>query len=384
MISIQEKISIMNFIKIFFILFVINVFLFTSCKDDDQQDPCSSTFDQIALFTNVADNIILPNYENLKSELDELSIITQVFVTNPDENGLSGLRVAFKEAYSSWQSAAQFEFGPAEDVFLRNSLNTFTVNTNRVEFNIENEINNFDQPDTYDQGFPALDFLLFGISGSDSVLETVKLYRENADKEKYKKYLTDLVVNMQTKVTNTYETWKNSYRDSFVTRTGTAAGNSLSQIINSWNQNYELVKRNKIGVPSGVLDLNFPLPDKVEAFYSGISSSLAIDALNASLNLYLGVGNTGINGVGLDDFINEVNAEKNGKTLDEVIQEQFAKALNAVSALPDPLSESIENDELPTVLAYNEITRQVVNIKTDLPSVLCISITYVDNPSDSD
>ena len=159
---------------------------------------------------------------------------------------------------------------------------------------------------------------------------------------------------------------------------------NLSQIINSWNQNYELVKRNKIGVPSGVLDLNFPLPDKVEAFYSGISSSLAIDALNASLNLYLGVGNTGINGVGLDDFINEVNAEKNGKTLDEVIQEQFAKALNAVSALPDPLSESIENDELPTVLAYNEITRQVVNIKTDLPSVLCISITYVDNPSDSD
>ena len=189
---------------------------------------------------------------------------------------------------------------------------------------------------------------------------------------------------MQSKVTQTHDTWKNGYRDSFVTKTGTAAGNSLSQIINSWNENYELIKRNKIGVPSGVLDLNFPLADKVEAVYSGISSSLAVEALNASLSLYLGKGKDGIDRVGLDDFLNEINAEKNEKTLDEVIQEQFANAINAVSALPDPLSEAIENDEMPTVLAYNEITKQVINIKTDLPSVLCISITYVDNPSDSD
>lgn len=374
----------MKFLKIFLILSISSAFLLTSCKEDDVQDPCSSDFDQVALFSNVADNIVIPSYENLKSRIDELSIMTQSFVDNPTENSLNELRIAFKESYLTWQSAAQFEFGPAEDVFLRNSLNNFPANTGQIEFNIENEVNNFDQPDTYDQGFPALDYLLFGIAGSDDLTETVKIYTENLNREKYRKYLSDLVTDMEFKVTSTHDEWKNSYRDAFVTKTGTAAGNSLSQIINGWNENYELIKRNKIGVPSGVLDLNFPLPDKVEAVFSGISSSLAIEALNASLRLYLGVGKTGTNGIGLDDFLNEINAEKNGKTLDEVIQEQFANAINAVSELPDPLSESIENDEMPTVLAYNEITKQVVNIKTDLPSVLCISITYIDNPSDSD
>ncbi len=374
----------MKFLKILIVLFISSSFLITSCKEDDERDPCTSDFDQVALFTNVADNIILPSYEELKSKTDDLSAKTQSFVSSPDENGLIELQNAFKAAYLSWQNSAQFEFGPAEDIFLRNSLNNFPANTSQIQFNIENETNNFDQPDTYDQGFPALDFLLFGIAGSNDASEILKVYTENGENEKYKKYLNDLVIDMQAKVAQTHDSWKNGYRDAFISRTGTAAGNSLSQIINGWNENYELIKRNKIGVPSGVLDLNFPLPDKVEAVYSGISSSLAEEALNASFRLYLGMDNDGNDRIGLDDFLNEVNAEKNGKTLDAVIQEQFTNAINAVSALPDPLSEAIENDEMPTVLAYNEITKQVVNIKTDLPSVLCISITYVDNPSDSD
>lgn len=374
----------MKNLKLLIILFLGGTFLLVSCKDDDLQDPCSSNFDQVALFTNVADNIILPSYEKLNSKVENLSTKTQNFVDTPTENTLSELQDAFKEAYLSWQNAAQFEFGPAEDVFLRNSLNNFPANTGQIEFNVENEVNNFDQPDTYDQGFPALDYLLFGVAGSNDLAVTLQVYTENSNKEKYKSYLNAVVSNIETKVNETNENWTSSYRDSFIARTGTAAGNSLSQIINGWNENYELIKRNKIGVPSGVLDLNFPLPSKVEAVYSGISTALAVEALNASFRLYLGVDEDGNDRIGLDDFLNEVNAEKNGRTLDAVIQEQFIDAINAVIALPDPLSAAIENDEMPTVLAYTEIAKQVINIKTDLPSILCISITYVDNPSDSD
>ena len=374
----------MKYLKILILLFVGTV-LFQACKDDDNvKDLCSNSFDQAAMFTNVADNIILPTYQKLQEKTDALATQTDMFLSLTNENELGELRTAFKEAYVVWQEAAQFEFGPAEEVFLQNSLNNFPVNVTQVEFNIENETNNFDQPDTYDQGFPALDYLLYGVGGSDDLVATTAIYVANSDREKYKSYLDAIVKDMQQKVTQTTSKWQNGFRDSFVENTGTAAGTSLSNIINGWNENYELIKRNKIGVPSGVLDLNFPLPDKVEAFYSGISSELALTALKAAERLYLGIGEDGTNGKSLDDFLQEVGAEKNGRSLDEVIKDQFTSAINAVSVLPDPLSADIENDEAPTINAYTEITKQVVNIKTDLPSVLCVSITYVDNASDSD
>jgi len=374
----------MKYLKIL-ILLIVGTVLFQACKDDDGiQDLCSNSFDQKAMFENVADNIILPTYLRLQEKVDALADQTDLFISLTNENNLGELRTTFKEAYIVWQEAAQFEFGPAEEVFLQNSLNNFPVNITQVEFNIQNETNNFAQPDTYDQGFPAIDYLLYGVGGSADPVATVSVYVVNSDREKYKTYLDAIVKDIQQKVNTTVDKWQNGFRDSFVGNTGTAAGTSLSSVINSWNQNYELIKRNKIGVPSGVLDLNFPLPDKVEAFYSGISAQLALTALNASERLYLGIGENGTNGKSLDDFLQEVGAEKNGRPLNDVIKDQFTLAIDGVAALPDPLSADIENDEAPTVNAYTEITKQVVNIKTDLPSVLCVSITYVDNASDSD
>ena len=373
----------MHFLKIL-VLILLGTLIFVSCKDKEGYDPCSNNFDQEAMFTNIADNIIIPNYTSLKEKVDELQVSTQDFITDPTDSKLSDLRESFKNAYIVWQKVAQFGFGPAEDVFLRESLNNFPVNKGQVEFNIENDTNNFDDPETYDQGFPALDYLLFGVAGTSDLTETTNFYLNNVNTANYKSHLEKLVLNIQQKVNYTLDTWNDSFRDAFVKNTGTADGGSLSQIVNNWNLNYELIKRDKLGTPSGVLDLNFPLPDKVEAFYSGISVTLATTAIEAARDLYLGTGVDGQNRLSLDDFLVEINAEKDMQSLDQVIKDRFNNAITMVSALVSPLSESIEADDSEIIAAYNETAKQVVAIKTDLPSVLCISITYVDNPSDSD
>jgi uncharacterized protein len=185
-------------------------------------------------------------------------------------------------------------------------------------------------------------------------------------------------------VTHTHTGWNSGYRETFVGNTGTAAGTSLSLIINNFNQNFELIKREKLGVPSGVLTLGFANPDKVEAYYSGQSLPLAIRGLEACENFYLGRAANGSNGTGLDDYLVAANALKGGVPLDQVIREQFSKAITTLKAVPAPLSSAVQNNQQAVINAYNEVTKQVVNIKTDLPSVLCVSITYIDNPSDSD
>ena len=357
----------------FFPLLAFVLFI-AACGDDTPTTGCEVEFDQEAMFTNIADNLIIPAYTNLKEKVDDLETKVTDFQSNISQSTLDDLRSSWFEAYRVWQHASQYKFGPSEDVFLYNSVNNFPLNVDETNEKITNEDYDFTSPDAYDKGFPALDYLLYGIGDDDAAILV-----QFAD-AKYMTYLTKVVEDIKTRVDATTTAW-DTYRATFITNTGTAAGSSLSQIVNGFNENYEFIKREKLGVPSGVLTLGFTNPTKVEAFYAGRSVELANEALAASFQLYLGA-----NSLGLDDYLQEIGTMKEDKTLDEAIQEQFTSAVNTLQGLgtTTPLSELVDTETDKVVDAYNEVTKQLVNIKTDMPSVLCVSITYIDNPSDSD
>ena len=86
--------------------------------------------------------------------------------------------------------------------------------------------------------------------------------------------------------------------------------------------------------------------------------------------------------MGLDDYLQAINEE--GKTLDSNIQAQFTAAKSSLNTLSDPLSNDVINNNSAVISAYNELSKILVNIKTNMPSLMCISITYIDNASDSD
>lgn len=369
----------------YFLLGLATLLSFASCKMDDggsMPNDCSPNFDHQAMFRHMADNLIIPNYQDLQGRVTLLSSRADNFTNQLNGESLHGLRMAWLEAYGVWQRVAQYEFGPAEEVFLRSSVNNFPLDTAVVNAHIQSGNHDFDLPDTYDKGFPALDYLLYGIGENDSVI--LEKYTTNPLAANYITYLTDLIADIKTRVDHTVAGWEGTYRDAFVQNTGTAAGSSLGLIINNLNQHYELIKREKLGVPSGVLTLGFTNPDKVEAFYSGESVRLAQVALLAAEGWYLGRGTNSVNGLGLDDLLVEVGAMKDGQLLDAAIQSQFKAAIAALNALQDPLSDAVDNNATAVQSAYNEVTKNLVNLKTDMPSVLCVSITYIDNPSDSD
>jgi len=59
-------------------------------------------------------------------------------------------------------------------------------------------------------------------------------------------------------------------------------------------------------------------------------------------------------------------------------------AIASLTNLEGSLQEEVAENQAAVENAYAEVTKNLVNLKTDLPSVLCVSITYIDNPSDSD
>ena len=366
------------------IFFLVAILLITAsaCKETTGGSDCNFSFDQTALFTNLADELILPGYASLKSDVDAMKTAGDAFVATPTLPNLEALQTAWLQAYLQWQTMAQYEFGPAEEVFLRNSVNNFPLNVDSVEAVVASGSYNFDQPDRFDKGFPALDYLLYGLGNSNA--DVLTIYQDPMQGSKYAQYLAAVLEDIQMRVNHTYDGWSTGYADEFIANTGTAAGSSLSLIVNNLNQHYELIKREKLGVPSGVLTLGIANPERVEAYYSGKSKQLAVAALTAARQLYEGKSAGGANGQGLDDFLTQINAQKNNASLNEIILQQFATAISTVSDLDEPLSLTAQTNQSALENAYNEVSKQVVNIKTDMPSVLCVSITYIDNPSDSD
>lgn len=368
--------------QFYLLALLLGMLLFPACDEDKGGNPCESDFDQKNLFTHVADNIIIPGYAVLNTELSNLQQAAGTLTQNPGLPQLQSLRSAFESAYIQWQQVAQFEFGPAEQQMLRSRFNNFPIDEAEVEARVQSGDFSLDDPDAFDKGFPALDYLLYGVAETDEMI----LGLLSAEPSGYRSYLLAIIEDMEQRGQVVLKGWQDEgYREAFIENTGTAAGTSLSLLINNLNEHYEFIKRDKIGIPAGVTTLGITFPEKVEAFHSGFSLRLAEEALKAAEGLYLGRNvQNGANGPGLDDYLQAVNATKEGQNLNSLVEEQFGKALSALSQVEAPLSTTIETDNPSVVNAYNEITRQIVNIKTDMPSVLCVAITYVDNASDSD
>lgn len=360
--------------RTYFALFLlITLSLFACQEDEEMTNPCDIDFSQKALLNNIANNILLPAYEN---HLDELNSLIFTLQSAFDEESISFLNSAqqrFTTVYETWQYIEPYNFGPAEANFLREVANPFPLNLEDLLANMAAGPYTSGQFDRFDKGYPAVDYLLFGVA--DTQEETLAYYADPAKQA----YLLDLLEDIRTRLQTTIDEWNNGYFESFTNNTGTAAGTSVSLLINNINEHYENIKRDRIGIPSGVLTLDFPNPDKVEAPYSQLSQYLAVHSVLASQEFF-----TGRDLVGLDDYLEAAEATKNGDPLEQLIIDQYASALAALEKIPVPLKETVVNQPDLVSDAYTELVKNVVQLKTDMPSVLCVAITYIDNPSDSD
>jgi predicted lipoprotein len=354
--------------------------IFVGCKDDDTAaaPSCLNEYDLSPLLSNYADKVILPRYVEFTSEYDVLYTAGQSFLSSPSSTSLASFQANYRSTYISWQSVSAFDFGPAEEVFLLNTFNNYPLNEGKAYADALEGNVDFSSPDDYNKGFPLLDYFLFGLAADDEA--TVDSFLAN---DKLVIYTQAVLDDMKTKLSQTVTGWQ-TYKSTFVNSTGTKDGESVSLLVNAFNKNYEFIKRNKIGVPSGVLSLGFTNPKEVEGFHSALSLELVSAAVKSSRNLFVGEGTDGINGEGLDDILRSLNADKNGENLADVILQQYSEIETNLAKINGPLSTAVDQQKDEVIATYNSLTQQVIYIKSDMPSVMCIPITYVDNPSDSD
>ena len=285
--------------KIFSFTFIISLLIFSCSSDSD--DSSSEVWEQKSeMLTNWADNFIIPSHSTLLNNLVYLEGAGNSFTNLPNQQNLDSLRTVFINAYMSWQYVEMFDIGKAEENYYKSKMNIYPTTVSRIELNIQNGNTDFNNSNNYSaQGFPALDYLLYGINSSDELI----LSKYNTD-PKYLSYLSEIINQM---LQNTYpivEEWE-SYRNSFISSVENTATSSVNKMTNDFIYYYEKgFRANKFGIPAGVFS-GGALPEKVEAYYNkNISKALALESFQAIKNFYNGNG-----GVSLRQYISEVSTD---------------------------------------------------------------------------
>ncbi len=368
------------FTKILSVVTLLGAILILSqgCKDPMQTDQIDDQFDRSEMLTDWADKIIIPSYTDYVQSLELLVEANTIFSTTKNSSTLSTLREYYLNAYKAWQVVSMFEIGKAEEVQIRNFTNIYPTDVDAILENISSEEVNLELPSNYDtQGFPAIDYLLFGLSSDDVDLMTQLDGEAGA-------YLTVLVDRLYTLSQVVLSDWNDGYRETFIDNDGSSATASVDKVVNDYLFYYEkFLRASKIGLPAGVFT-GSELPRLVEAPYSRIySKELLMHGFQASRDFFNGTASHGqSDAVSLShylDYIFESNAMPN---VSSSIHTQWDVIETAISLLQDDLYSQVEEDNSVMLAAYDELQKNVIALKVDMMQALNIQVDYVDADGD--
>jgi uncharacterized protein len=362
-----------------FIIFSLALVSLTSCikKPSEKSFAEDDSFNKQEMLTNISDQVIIPAYNDFKDKLTQLSSNFNSFKTSGSSADFTLVKNSFRNAYTSYQYISTFEFGPAENVAVRSHFNVFPTDTIQIKSNFLNGGYNLSTLTNLDaKGFPALDFLFYSPRKTEN--EIINSFNDI----RLKNYVDDLLKDMSTRITSVINGWNEGYRNSFTKSLGTDVGSSLGFLINQINYDFEIIKNAKIGIPLGKKSMGALLPEHVEAFYCGESLFFIKEHLDAIENIYLGRSLTGADGKGFDDYLEHLNIQHNGTTLNSAIKNQFENVRSKLKILQNPFSTQIATNGSQVEAAYTEILKLLVLLKTDLPSNLGVVITYQDGDGD--
>ena len=390
----------LKLIYVFTALLIIQSCKKSGCTDpealnyniDAQKDDNSclyEDYDKLSLLTNLADNYIIPSLDAYKSKIVTLNIHVDSFITNPSISNLTLIRTNWEDALLNWQDIGFLDFGPSEYILLRKQTNTFPIDTTELNNSITLADWNLGYVSSYDsKGLQALDYLLFKPGHTDN--ELITYFQNNENARNYLKALSEDLNQNINYVTNEWITYREDFINDFEVTTSNLStnsqGSSISNIINALCLHYEFyVRRGKVGLPLGVFNgfSQLELPELVECYYSGKSTQNLVRSVN-SLRKYV-TGSSYLNndnGLGLDDYMDFVNAEQNSQQLSTVIDNQFLTILEELNNINGPLSEEIINNKSQITQTYQELQQLVPYMKVDMTSALGVLITYQDNDGD--
>ena len=355
------------------------LFLF-SCGGGDSSDNTppnlSDDFDRVECLSNIYDNIAILSFQEFQLKLDNLDESSSYYIQNPsDITALNSLRSSWFDAYLVWQHIEVFShFGKGEDILYGFKMNTYPTDINRTK-NIINGIAQFNPAFLDNQGFPALEYLIYGIEDSDEeILNTLNSPLSLS-------LIGDIVSEMKSNTSLVYNWWlKNRFM--IVNDNSSTATSSLNLLINDFIYHYEKgFRTNKFGIPAGYFSGGQIFPEKTEGYYAGdISKLLALSSLESIYNVFEGRKYNENTLIG-ESMYSYLNFLQEGVLADDILV-KLDNINISINNLDNDFAVQINSNNDEILNTFNLIQSVVAKLKIDMTMAMGVGIDYISGDGD--
>jgi predicted lipoprotein len=327
----------------------------------------------------------LPGYQAVQDSAATLKEETDTFCaqTEASETDLQAFQDDWKAFNQSWQAIQWVKVGPVVSENRLFRIQFFPDTNDAVSRGVENLLLETQTvtaelvagQNVGGQGIPAMEYLLFPASASDSLLTA-------SDAEKRCELLTAIAQNLLNICTEINAAWSISggnYREQLISGTGdfTSAQDGVEELVTNWLEAVELVKDEKMLIPLGSDAPGFPgITEFVLSDESFASISTNLDAFAA---LYSAGG-----GRGFDYILSTVLEQESINTeMTEAIQ-QTITAFEAMhqnfQSYPELLNSPDGRQQLTTVIDELRDVRDILS--SSFVQALDINIGFNANDGD--
>ena len=363
---------------LFTISFACSLFAFSSC--DDPSGPVGQGYDRKAMLEFTARNTIIPLYGDMHQAVKNFDSTLHVFSENQNEQYAQELRNRWRMMAEAWQYVVMFDFGPAQmsDGSLFQNIGTFPASGLKIESFINAKDTSFRNFDRDSRGLYALEYVIFKDSAS---------FIQSINNQPFKlAYAKAVSRNILSRVETVLGQWQGAYGTSFINNDGAQAGSSISDLYNSFVFHFETMKNYNLGLPMGKRagQVNSE-PTKVEGYYSGYSTALLKTKYTALRHLWFGYARlslaTSLSANGFKEYILSV---ENGPRLAQDTELQWNVIGTGISTIDAqvPLHTMIIGQSSQLEQIFLEMTKHTRFIKSEMSSLLGISITYASGDGD--
>jgi len=350
----------------FFIIGLIT-FSILSCKKNKEEE--KTEFKKVDLQKNIGENLILPGYKKLIDKIDSLEYFHNSFVISPSIELFNKIREVWFDSYLEWNRVSMYEFGPALEMGLKGSIGLFPNDTSKIIENINQGNYNLSTVSNSEVvGLHVFDFLLF----------RNQAYSDYESNSNYQKYISDVIDKIQSELSFVYNKWNNSYLEEFKNSTSTASSSAFSLFVNEFVKSYEETKWTKVGIPSGKQTLGIVQKNYIETRLSKKSLIVLKENLKAIKQCFNGQSFSGVNGIGFDDYLIDLNRA----SLVDHINSKLDEIISDIENISNDFETQLDLNPAIIESLYDKIHLITVSLKTDMTSAFGVLITYQDNDGD--